>query len=815
MRKTILLAAVALIAVTSLANKVLEFPNADIYYRKGFEEIAIHVGNVFESIRPKAVELVGNDPGRINIVLKDFGANTNGIAQPQNHKTIQIFVWPADTILSTRMNVSNLYRQLLMHEFTHIAHLTYTTGVPAFISRVLLGTELFSPQMFSPFIEGVTLFAESSNYFSEGRLNNPLWGKEMTYQNMKADSFAGLDYALSVSREDYRGGALYYNYIASFYDYLVRRFGIESVKEFHKEVSGRMPVIGVINASRIAFDETLDVLYSDWKEEVESEAADYGTLNEVKTIKNGQILDMTKTENGVIFSYSVFGEASSWNGAVERGIEEYVDGGFSRRLSDFGAITLKWREGNIYLMTSVTERSTTFREIWSYRPPLSVRLLDKGMVTAFDIYNGRLIKALYDTKTGFSTIYFEEMQLTTIPWLIKDIIALEDGSLIMLLSKDGINGAIAKFTEGEFKIILQDPYLKGRGIDYNNGQIIFTSSYEEGFMDAFSVDVESGEVFRLTEGANLEKAVVLDSTVYGFGHSRQEKGMSIFTFDLQSSPYVVKEVEPDDFDPAAADYTEGNYLKKTFLHFLNPILRAPLVSYDGEHFSLGFLTLHLSHDSNHSMTLMPSFTFGTNKLSLTAEYSGQVFEGVNAILTVNLGVPEAPIASAGLSSELFQLPLNPSTRFRSHAYIGLDTSGGITTSVPLSLNGNLFSISLEPGIRLSNGKITPLLALDATFSPTLGTSVGLGVGFYEDFYWYINGAQLLYRINWGWSPLFFLKEMGVGIEVNGSNTNLDHSAMYLFVNVGSTIGLGDLFPKIGIQYSNSRLGLYLGLETRP
>jgi len=212
---------------------------------------------------------------------------------------------------------------------------------------------------------------------------------------------------------------------------------------------------------------------------------------------------------------------------------------------------------------------------------------------------------------------------------------------------------------------------------------------------------------------------------------------------------------------------------------------------------------------------MPSFTFGTNKLSLTAEYSGQVFEGVNAILTVNLGVPEAPIASAGLSSELFQLPLNPSTRFRSHAYIGLDTSGGITTSVPLSLNGNLFSISLEPGVRVSNGKITPLLALDATFSPTLGTSVGLGVGFYEDFYWYINGAQLLYRINWGWSPLFFLKEMGVGIEVNGSNTNLDHSAMYLFVNVGSTIGLGDLFPKIGIQYSNSRLGLYLGLETRP
>jgi len=816
MRKSLLLfATIALITANLMANYVLEFPNADIYYPEGYEEVAVYVGNTFESIRPRAVELIGNDPGRINIVLSDLGANTNGLAQPHNHKTIQIFVWPSDTVLSTRMNESYHYRLLLMHELTHIAHLTYTTGFPAFVSRVIFGTELFSPQQLSPFVEGVTLFAESSNFFSEGRLNNPMWGREMTYQNMKANAFPALDYALSVSREDYRGGALYYNYMGSFYDYLIRRFGIESVKEFHSEVSGRLPIFGPINASQIAFGETLDGLYNDWKEEVEIEATKYATLTEVRTVANGQIYDMTKTENGVVFSYSVFGEASSWNGSIERGIEEYVDGGFSRRLSDFGALSLKWHEGNIYLMTSVSERNTTSREIWSHRPPLSVRLLDKGMITAFDIYNGRLIKALYDAKTELSTIYFDEMQLITIPWLVKDIVVLEDGSLAMLLSRNGINGAIATFIEGEFRVILDDPYLKGRGIDYHEGKVVFTAAYEEGYMDAFAVDVKSGEVSRLTKGANLEKAVVLDFTVYGFGHSRREKGMSIYVFGLESTPYSVKEVEPDDFEPASVEYTSGDYLKKAFLHFLNPILRAPLVSYDGENFSLGFVTLHLSHDSNHSMTLMPSFTFGTEKLSFTAEYTGQLFEGVNAILRINIGLPEVPVVSAGLSAELFQMPLNPSTRFRSHAYIGFDTSGGITTSVPLNLGGNLFSISLEPGIRLSNGKITPLLAVDAGFSPTLGTSVGLGVGFYDDFYWYANGAQLLYRIDWGWNPLFFLKELGIGALISGTNTSLDHSALYLFINVGSTIGIGDIFPKIGIQYSDSRFGIYFRLDNQP
>jgi hypothetical protein len=215
------------------------------------------------------------------------------------------------------------------------------------------------------------------------------------------------------------------------------------------------------------------------------------------------------------------------------------------------------------------------------------------------------------------------------------------------------------------------------------------------------------------------------------------------------------------------------------------------------------------------MELKPLFTFGTNKLSFQGEYTGQFLEGVNVSLKVNLGTPNVPVATAGLSSELFQMPLNPSTRFRSYAHIGFDTSGGMTTSVPLSLKGNLFSISLEPGIKLSDGEITPLLALDAGFSPTLRTSVNLGVGFFDDFYWYANGAQLLYRIDWGWSPMFFLKEIGIGVEVSGTNTSLDHSALYMFVNVGSTLGLGDVFPKIGIQHSDSGFGFYFELDAKP
>ena len=57
----------------------------------------------------------------------------------------------------------------------------------------------------------------------------------------------------------------------------------------------------------------------------------------------------------------------------------------------------------------------------------------------------------------------------------------------------------------------------------------------------------------------------------------------------------------------------------------------------------------------------------------------------------------------------------------------------MTTSVPLSLKGNLFSISLEPGIKLSDGEITPPLALDAGFSQLANFCQSWCKVFFDDF----------------------------------------------------------------------------------
>ncbi len=135
--------------------------------------------------------------------------------------------------------------------------------------------------------------------------------------------------------------------------------------------------------------------------------------------------------------------------------------------------------------------------------------------------------------------------------------------------------------------------------------------------------------------------------------------------------------------------------------------------------------------------------------------------------------------------------------------------------VPLSLGGNIFKLTLNPGFRLTAGKIGLILSLDALFVPTLGTLVEIGMGFDEELYWYAGGAQVLFRIDRGWSPLLFFKEVGLGAKVLGKNLIFDGALAYLFMNIGTTIGLGDLYPKIGLSYFDGKFGFYFSIDGTP
>ncbi len=113
---------------------VLHFPNADVVYPEGLFEIGVLVGNIFESIRQPVIDLIGKDPGRINIVIQDRGALSNGSTMPVLHKTIILYTWPPEGTTFSQLPLENWYTYLLIHEFTHMVHLTYQGLLPKIFS---------------------------------------------------------------------------------------------------------------------------------------------------------------------------------------------------------------------------------------------------------------------------------------------------------------------------------------------------------------------------------------------------------------------------------------------------------------------------------------------------------------------------------------------------------------------------------------------------------------------------------------------------------------------------------------------------------
>ncbi|KAF2957821.1 hypothetical protein AS159_05300 [Thermotoga sp. Ku-13t] len=190
---------------------------ADVVYLEGHFENAVLTGNIFETIRSKVIELIGNDPERITIVLKDRGTISNCYTMPFFHKTIVIYLWPPESWIYFRLPLENWYAYVLIHEFSHMFHLTYQDEIGKTVTK-LTGIPLY-PQPFSDLMEGVTLFNESSFSASSGRLNNPFFSDGLFYYSLS--NFPSPGYRKIAPDDDYRNGLLYYNFTAGFYSYLV------------------------------------------------------------------------------------------------------------------------------------------------------------------------------------------------------------------------------------------------------------------------------------------------------------------------------------------------------------------------------------------------------------------------------------------------------------------------------------------------------------------------------------------------------------------------------------------------------------------
>lgn len=159
-------------------------------------------------------------------------------------------------------------RELITHEFTHIVQLDRTEGFPAFL-RKLFGRAIINNAA-QPiwFIEGLAVYSES-RFTNGGRLNSPRFNM-LLREEAKSGNFKSIDRASNFPLI-WPGGITPYLYGSSFIEWLVEKYGEESIVEYNKHTSQGIPFV-VNSAAKRAFGKDFVTLWREWKEELEKKS---------------------------------------------------------------------------------------------------------------------------------------------------------------------------------------------------------------------------------------------------------------------------------------------------------------------------------------------------------------------------------------------------------------------------------------------------------------------------------------------------------------------------------------------------------------
>jgi len=487
-RSFMILTVVVLLICTFTFSGVLRFEHADVVYPEGYEKNAELVGKIFENVRQQVIDLIGNDPGRITIILQDKGTVSNGFTNPILHKTITLYTWPPESWMNFELPLEDWYTYLIIHEFTHMVHLTYQDWFTKLVS-IIMGFP-YLPQMNGPFVEGTTVFAESSFSKNSGRLNNPYVSDGMYYYSIQ--NFPSFAYKEIMPWDDFRGGKLYYNFTAGFYKYLVDTYGLEKMKNYMELTSTILPDedIGVKykDVFEKVFGKPFDELYTDWIRSLMKLNYSEGDL--IYKAPNSMIYKLDLTNDKLSVFSVEFGAATSHIGTVNPRLILFNKEGKIQESRTMIASDIKYDGRDIYVLTKTESFGNYENQVWNIN---SNRLIEKGKISAFAVENKDLYLARYDPKNMKTKIIgsgFEEIIDKYVTYM-----DAKDGKLAILTSDYQI---IVYDVKTKNKTIINDDAMKGPYLRFWNNGLLFTR-VDGKYVNPYYYDLTGMKLYKLGE----------------------------------------------------------------------------------------------------------------------------------------------------------------------------------------------------------------------------------------------------------------------------------------------------------------------------
>ncbi len=252
-----------------LIFSTIETEHFNIHYHQGLERIARLAAAIAENVHLKLTTLFGWEvDGPTEVVINDPTDSANGWARASPRPQIQLYA-TAPALDSSLASYDHWLRTLITHEYTHVIHLQMHGGVAKVINAIF--GDVYLPNQMQPtwFIEGMAVMDET--YFTTaGRIRSASYR-----MMMRADALEGKLLSLgelSNYTRDYPRGQNHYVYGAMFVDWLRARFGTEKLIEICREYGSEPIPYGLNRVFERVLGEELVSLYREWLSQVRVEA---------------------------------------------------------------------------------------------------------------------------------------------------------------------------------------------------------------------------------------------------------------------------------------------------------------------------------------------------------------------------------------------------------------------------------------------------------------------------------------------------------------------------------------------------------------
>jgi len=243
--------------------KTIKNKDFTIFYKEGYENSAYQILNVLEQFKDIPEKITGNRIYNVPFVLEDVGQLSNGLTDPVYYNIHLLNYAEPD--------IENWWQLVAVHEYTHMLHLTDTSGAPAVLTT-LFGREL-GPNIYAPvwMTEGIAVYDESSTSKYQGRLNDGMFDACLAAEAQEKNQASILK--ATYGPLEFPGGDGVYEYGSGFLKYLSVTYGEDKFPKFFKLYGSSLlsyasvvcPFLGIDSTFRQIYGKTTPELWDDWQ----------------------------------------------------------------------------------------------------------------------------------------------------------------------------------------------------------------------------------------------------------------------------------------------------------------------------------------------------------------------------------------------------------------------------------------------------------------------------------------------------------------------------------------------------------------------